>query len=183
MRPVALLALVVSAAAGCSGGSHGAATTTTTRPVALGNTKHSNVAACPTRYKDTALAKLNNDIPGVSSALVPFVATEWSICQWDGRGKLNGQSTYMRGAVARFVRDTNQLARSSHRPQQHAHPRDKLIASQPTYLVFANDSKEVVLRLDSNGDVTNGYVVAQPTCLWEANFVSILCAAPTTTAP
>src|SRR4051812_22100786 len=118
MRPAALLALVMIAAAGCSGGSRGSATTITTRSVPPGDTKSSNVAACPTRYKDAALAKLNADIPGVSDALVPFVATEWSICQWDGRGKLNGQTTYVRSDVARFVSDTNHLARSSHRPQQ-----------------------------------------------------------------
>jgi hypothetical protein len=173
-----LLTLIAITAAGCSGCGHGAITTTTRRPVTLGDTKHPDVTPCPTRYKDTALAKLNADVPGASNGLVPFVATEWSICQWDGRGRRTGESTYVRYDVGRFVRDTNRLARSSHRPQQNAHPRDKLIASQPFYLVFVSGSQQIVLRFDPYGDVTNGYLVAQPTCGWEANFLAISCVAP-----
>jgi hypothetical protein len=178
---VALLGLGV----GCSGDGQPASTPTKIRyPVTVGEKHPPKPPPCPTRYNNTPLASLNTGISSERTELVPLTATKVWICQFDFAGHLYGPGGYLSppNLTGAFVIETNRLPRSSHPAQQRAHPRDKLIASQPFNLIFASDSQQIVLRMDAYGDVTNGYVVAQPTCSWRANFLSISCAAPPSTA-
>jgi hypothetical protein len=70
------------------------------------------------------------------------------------------------------------LPHSPRKPPEPAHPHDEATASQPFYLTFANDSQQITLRFDVYGDVTNGFLSARPTCVWQAAFLAVSCRDP-----
>jgi hypothetical protein len=170
-----VLAIAALVPAGCSGAHHAGAPTPTTRAFAS-TSKTAPPQPCPSTDANPDLARVNASVKGAREKLVPFAATKIWSCRWRSRQRLN-DGGYM-ASVDRFEDDTNRLPRSSNRPVRRAHPRDKLIASQPIYFTFANDSQEITLRLDAYGDLTNGFVSVQPSCGWEANFLAVDCAAP-----
>jgi len=170
-----LLAITALVLAGCSGAHHAGAPTPTTGTFAF-TSKTAPPQPCRSTDANPDLARLNAGVAGARERLVPFAATKIWSCRWRSRRQLN-DGGYM-GSVDRFEHDTNRLPRSSNRPVRRAHPRDKLIASQPIYFTFANDSQEITLRLDAYGDLTNGFLSVQPSCGWEANFLAVSCAAP-----
>jgi len=130
---------------------------------------------CPPAPPSMNLATLNAGVADLDRKLVPIAATKVRECRWNAAGHLNDGGQMSLPSVSAFVALTNRLQHLAVPPQQRAHPRNSLIASQPTYLTFATSAQQVTLRFDAAGIVTNGVLTTQSTCVWEAVFVAVDC--------